>query len=115
MMAKKIKNLIVGAGVSGAEAERSIAESGGSVLATGAGGYAGDSRLGYRDKGIIARKYCARIFRVNGKEVGDFLSRFTKWRLLSPSRALIRGRAKCCVLSNSLTAPPKPLVCKEAE
>jgi UDP-galactopyranose mutase len=78
---KKYKNLIVGAGLSGAIAARKIAEDFNEpVIVIDAKGHIGGNLYDYREDGIMVHKYGPHIFHTRDKRVWDFMSRFTKWR-----------------------------------
>ena len=90
-----IKNLIVGAGISGAVVARKIAEElGETVLVIDRKDHIAGNIYDYRDSktGITIHKYGPHIFHTNIKEVWDFLSRFTEWHYfyLKPN-AMIEG------------------------
>ena len=96
-----IKNLIVGAGISGAVVARKIAEElDETVLVIDRKDHIAGNIYDYRDSktGITIHKYGPHIFHTNIKEVWDFLSRFTEWHYfyLKPN-AVIEG--------NSVTLP----------
>ena len=78
---EKIKNLVVGAGFSGATIARRIAEElGEDVLVIDAKNHIAGNCYDYWDKnGICVQQYGAHIFHTNLKNVWDFISRFTKW------------------------------------
>lgn len=78
-MPKKRKNLVVGAGMSGASLARLLAERGESVLVVDAKDHVGGNCRDRREDGIMVHTYGTHIFHTNNKEVWDFLSRFTKW------------------------------------
>ena len=89
------KNLVVGAGFTGAVIARKIAEEfNEDVLVIDRRNVAAGNSYDYRDKetGIMVHKYGPHIFHTNNKEVWDFLSRFTKWHyfFLKPN-AVIEG------------------------
>jgi len=74
-----VKNLIVGAGVSGSVLARLLAESGESVCIIDVKDHIGGNCYDYRDCGIMVHKYGTHVFHTANKEVWTFLSRFTKW------------------------------------
>ncbi len=77
----KVKNLIVGAGISGITLAEKIAdELREDVLIIDVKDHIGGNCYDYRnDAGICIHKYGTHIFHTNDKEVWDYLSRFTKW------------------------------------
>lgn len=87
-MAKKIQNLVVGSGISGATIARLLADAGQSVLVIDAKDHIGGNCFDYRDNGIMVHKYGTHIFHTSNKEVWDFCSRFTKWY---PYQHKVRG------------------------
>ncbi|MDR0676510.1 MAG: UDP-galactopyranose mutase [Elusimicrobiota bacterium] len=91
---KKIKNLIVGAGLSGAIlAERIADEKKENILVIDKRNHIGGNCFDYLDKnGILIHKYGPHVFHTNFEEVWNYLSKFTKWNyfFLKP-RALIDG------------------------
>lgn len=78
---RKIKHLVVGAGLSGAVmAERIAGVLNEPVLVIDARGHIGGNCFDYRDKnGICIHKYGPHIFHTSNGEVWHYLSRFTKW------------------------------------
>jgi UDP-galactopyranose mutase len=79
-MAEKYKNLVVGAGVSGAALARKIAEElNEPVVVIDAKPHVGGNCYDRRDGGIMVHQYGTHIFHTANKEVWDFCSRFTKW------------------------------------
>ena len=80
------KNIIVGAGLSGAIIARKIAEEKNeSVLLIDKREHIGGNVYDYRDNktGITVQKYGPHMFHTNNKQVWDFLSRYTGWHLHS--------------------------------
>ncbi|MDR3177620.1 MAG: UDP-galactopyranose mutase [Campylobacteraceae bacterium] len=75
----KYKNLIVGAGLSGATLARMMANAGESVVVIDAKEHIGGNCYDYEVDGIMVHKYGTHIFHTANKEVWDFLSQFTKW------------------------------------
>ncbi|OPJ63289.1 UDP-galactopyranose mutase [Clostridium oryzae] len=74
--------LIVGCGLSGVTAGRILAENGNKVLIIDKRNHVGGNVYDYyNEAGILIHKYGPHIFHTNSKQVFDFLSRFTKWRL----------------------------------
>ncbi|GHS89256.1 UDP-galactopyranose mutase [Campylobacterota bacterium] len=74
------KNLVVGAGLSGAIAARKIAEEFGEpVVIIDAKDHIGGNIYDYRQNNILVHKYGPHIFHTNDKKVWDFISCFTKW------------------------------------
>jgi UDP-galactopyranose mutase len=77
----KYKNLIVGAGLSGAIVARKIAEDFNEPVAVvDAKDHIGGNLYDYREYGIMVHKYGPHIFHTGNKQIWDFMSRFTKWR-----------------------------------
>ena len=75
-----MKNIIVGAGISGATVARALAERGEQVLVIDKKNHIGGNCYDYRDKnGICIHKYGTHIFHTDVKPVWDFVSRFTEW------------------------------------
>ncbi len=77
----KVKNLIVGAGFSGAVLAHKIAtELNEKVLIIDVKSHIGGNCYDYWDKnGICVHQYGTHIFHTNLKEVWDYISQFTKW------------------------------------
>ncbi|SHJ66865.1 UDP-galactopyranose mutase [Paramaledivibacter caminithermalis] len=74
--------LIVGCGLSGVTCARLLAEKGKKVLIVEKRNHiAGNAYDFYNNDGILVHKYGPHIFHTRFKEVWDFLSRFTQWRL----------------------------------
>lgn len=75
------RNLIVGAGFSGATIARKIAEElNESVFVIDSKDHIAGNAYDYRDKnGIMIHKYGSHIFHTNNEEVWNFISRFTKF------------------------------------
>jgi len=85
----KIKNLIVGAGISGVTLARKIAEDlDEPVVVIDARSHIGGNCFDERQAGIMVQRYGAHIFHTDYKDVWDFLSRFTKWY---PYQHKVRG------------------------
>ena len=75
-----MKNIVVGAGISGATVARVLAESGEQVLVIDSKPHIGGNCYDYRDvNGICVHKYGTHIFHTDTQKVWDFASRFTKW------------------------------------
>lgn len=93
-MVEKCKNLIVGAGISGAVLARLLAEKGQTVLVIDKRSHIGGNCYDYFDEnGINIHKYGPHIFRTDSKEVWQFLSRFTTWKQYTHKvRACIKGK-----------------------
>ena len=81
--------LIVGAGYSGSVlAERLARGAGNQVLLVDRRPHIGGNAYDcYDDSGILIHRYGPHIFHTNSKEVFDYLSRFTTWRLVVCSEA----------------------------
>ena len=74
--------LIVGCGLSGSTCARRLAEQGMRVLIVDKRNHIGGNAYDfYNDEGILIHRYGPHIFHTQFKEVWDFLSRFTCWRL----------------------------------
>lgn len=89
------KNLVVGAGITGAVIARKIAEElGEKVLLIDRRKTVAGNSYDYKDKetGITVHKYGPHIFHTNNKDVWDYLSKYTKWHyfFLKPN-AVIEG------------------------
>lgn len=93
-MAEIYKNLIVGAGISGAVLARLLAENGQSVLVIDRRTHIGGNCYDYFDENSInIHKYGPHIFRTDSIEVWQFLSRFTSWHnYIHKVRACIDGK-----------------------
>lgn len=92
----KVKNLIVGCGLSGAVlAQRIAAEKHEEVLILDRRAHIGGNVYDYPDKetGITVHQYGPHVFHTNIKEVWDYLSRFTRWhRFMYRVQAVIDGQ-----------------------
>ncbi len=75
----KIKNLIVGCGISGAVMARLLAEKGEKVIIIDSKNHIAGNIYDYYQDGICVHKYGTHIFHTNNKEVWDFVSRFCQW------------------------------------
>lgn len=79
---EKIKNLIVGCGLSGVVlAERIASEMGEKVLIIDRRHHIAGNIYDYKDKGITVHKYGPHIFHTNIKRVWDYLNQFTKFHV----------------------------------
>jgi len=75
-------DLIVGCGLSGTTCARLLAERGRRVLVIDKRNHIGGNVYDcYNDDGILIHRYGPHIFHTQFKQVWDFLSRFTQWRL----------------------------------
>lgn len=73
--------IIVGAGMTGAVAARTLAEAGKNVLILEKREHiAGNAYDELDDAGVLIHRYGPHIFHTNDEEVWQFLSRFTEWR-----------------------------------
>jgi UDP-galactopyranose mutase len=73
------KNLIVGAGISGAVLARMLAIAGERVAVIDAREYIAGNCYDYKDDGIMVHRHGPHIFHTNDKAVWDFCSAFTDW------------------------------------
>lgn len=78
---KKVKNLVVGCGLSGIVIANRIAnELHQEVTVIDSKDHIGGTCYDYKDEnGITIHKYGPHIFRTNSKEIWDYLSRYTEW------------------------------------
>lgn len=92
---RKVKNLIVGCGLSGIVlAERLASQKNEEVLIIDRRGHIGGNIFDYKDKetGITVHQYGPHVFHTNSKEVWDYLSQFTDWhRFMYRVKAVIDG------------------------
>ncbi len=92
---KKVKNLIVGCGLSGIVlAERIASELKEEVLIIDKRDHIGGNVFDYKDKdtGITVHQYGPHVFHTNDKNVWDYLSRFTDWhRFMYRVKAVMDG------------------------
>lgn len=92
---RKVKNLIVGCGLSGSVlAERLASQKGEEVLVIDRRKHIAGNIYDYKDKetGITVHQYGPHVFHTNDKEVWDYLSRFTEWhRFMYRVKAVIDG------------------------
>ncbi len=94
-MMKKVKNLIVGCGLSGAILAERLASRGEEVLVIDKRGHIGGNIYDYKDKetNITVHKYGPHVFHTSIKEVWDYLSRFTQWHyFMYRVKAFIEGK-----------------------
>lgn len=92
---KKVKNLIVGCGLSGiALAERLATVCNEKVLIIDKRAHVGGNIYDYKDKnGITVHKYGPHVFHTNDRNVWNYLSRFTDWHyFMYRVKAVIDGR-----------------------
>ncbi|WP_270991479.1 UDP-galactopyranose mutase [Campylobacter upsaliensis] len=92
---KKVKNLIVGCGLSGAILAERLASRGEEVLVIDKRGHIGGNIYDYKDKetNITVHKYGPHVFHTSIKEVWDYLSRFTQWHyFMYRVKAFIEGK-----------------------
>ncbi len=92
---EKVKNLVVGCGLSGIViAERLAEEKKEKVLIIDKRKHIGGNIFDYKDRetGIMVHKYGPHVFHTNEKKVWDYLSRFTQWHpFMYKVKALIDG------------------------
>ena len=92
---RKVKNLVVGCGLSGIVlAERIASQKNEEVLIIDKRDHIGGNIFDYKDKdtGITVHKYGPHVFHTNNKEVWDYLSQFTDWhRFMYRVKAVIDG------------------------
>lgn len=92
---RKVKNLVVGCGLSGIVlAERIASQKHEEVLIIDRRDHIGGNVFDYRDEktGITVHKYGPHVFHTNSKQVWDYLSQFTDWhRFMYRVRAVIDG------------------------
>ena len=92
---RKVKNLVVGCGLSGVVlAERIASQRGEPVLIIDRRDHIGGNVYDYRDDktGITVHKYGPHVFHTNSKEVWDYLNQFTDWhRFMYRVKAVIDG------------------------
>ena len=72
------RNLIVGAGITGATVARILSQSE-SVLVIDRRNHIGGNVYDYKDSGITVHKYGPHAFHTNNQEVWEFLSKYTDW------------------------------------
>ena len=92
---RKVKNLIVGCGLSGIVlAERLASQKHEEVLIIDRRNHIGGNIYDYKDKetGITVHQYGPHVFHTNSKEVWDYLSQFTQWhRFMYRVKAVMDG------------------------
>ena len=92
---RKVKNLIVGCGLSGIVlAERLASQGGEEVLIIDRRNHIGGNIYDYKDKetGITVHHYGPHVFHTNDKKVWDYLSQFTAWyRFMYRVKAVMDG------------------------
>lgn len=92
---RKVKNLIVGCGLSGVVlAERLASQRGEEVLIIDRRNHIGGNIYDYKDKetGITVHQYGPHVFHTNDKKVWDYLSQFTNWhRFMYRVKAVMDG------------------------
>ena len=92
---RKVKNLVVGCGLSGIVlAERIASQKQEEVLIIDKRDHIGGNIFDYRDAetGITVHKYGPHVFHTNNKEVWDYLSQFTDWhRFMYRVKAVMDG------------------------
>lgn len=86
--------VIVGAGITGLTIARILAEAGKRILVVDKRSHIGGNCYDhYNDKGILIHKYGPHIFHTRHREIWEFLSRFTKWRLYQHKvKAFVGGK-----------------------
>jgi len=75
---KTVKNLVVGAGISGATLAQLLAECGDSVMAIDSKTHNAGNCYDYRDDGIMVHQYGTHIFHTRNKAVWNLLSEMCK-------------------------------------
>ncbi len=91
---RKIKNLIVGCGLSGMVLAERLASRGEEVAVIDRRDHIGGNIFDYKDKatGITVHKYGPHIFHTDSRAVWDYLSRFTEWhRFMYRVKAVMDG------------------------
>lgn len=92
---RKVKNLIVGCGLSGIVlAERLASQKHEEVLIIDRRNHIGGNIFDYKDRetGITVHQYGPHVFHTNSKEVWNYLSRFTEWhRFMYRVKAVMDG------------------------
>ena len=90
---KKVKNLIVGCGLSGMViAERIASQLNEEVLIIDKRSHIAGNIFDYKDSGITVHKYGPHVFHTNDKTVWDYLSCFTRWhRFMYRVKAVMDG------------------------
>lgn len=92
---RKVKNLVVGCGLSGIVlAERIASQKKEEVLIIDKRNHIGGNIFDYKDKdtNITVHKYGPHVFHTNSKEVWDYLSQFTDWhRFMYRVKAVMDG------------------------
>jgi UDP-galactopyranose mutase len=83
-----VRNLVVGAGLSGAIVAERLAARGEDVLVIDRREHVGGNCYDYKEDGITVHKYGPHAFHTGNKAVWDYLSRFTSWR---PFRLKVHG------------------------
>lgn len=94
-MTEKVKNLIVGCGLSGMTAAAELAARGERVLIVDRREHIGGNIYDFRDgqTGITVHRYGPHVFHTNDEKVWNYLSRFTGWHyFMYRVKALIDGR-----------------------
>ncbi|HFW6767782.1 TPA: NAD(P)-binding protein, partial [Campylobacter jejuni] len=92
---KKVKNLIVGCGLSGAILAERLASKGQEVLIVDKREHIGGNVYDYKDQesNVTVHKYGPHVFHTSIKEVWEYLSRFTKWHyFMYRVKAFIDGK-----------------------
>ncbi len=89
----KVKNIIVGCGITGITLARRIAEEKNEeVLIIDNKDHIGGNCYDYYDENICVHKYGTHIFHTDNKDVWNFLSKFTKWHpYMHKVKAVIEG------------------------
>lgn len=92
---KKVKNLIVGCGLSGAILAERLASKGQEVLIIDKREHIGGNIYDYKDQesNVTVHRYGPHVFHTSIKEVWEYLSRFTKWHyFMYRVKAFIDGK-----------------------